>query len=80
MLQNVLHVKSVKAGAVAMSSGNVPKCRCAGMNSQGVLLLLTPELSVCLSAVQKRKYKMYRAIILSAVLYGCETRSLMLRV
>jgi hypothetical protein len=44
------------------------------------LLLLGPELSVFSSAIEKNiKIRIYKAIILPVVLYGCETWSLTLR-
>jgi len=43
------------------------------------LLLFGAESSVIQVAVQKLKIKIYRTIILPAVLYGCETWSLILR-
>ena len=43
------------------------------------MLLFGAESSVIQVAVQKLKIKIYRTIILPAVLYGCETWSLILR-
>jgi hypothetical protein len=42
------------------------------------LLPFGPELSVFSSAVEKCKIRIYKAIILPLVLYGCETWSLSL--
>jgi hypothetical protein len=43
------------------------------------LLPFGPEPSVFLSAVEKLKLQIHKTIILSVVLYGCETWSLTLR-
>jgi hypothetical protein len=43
------------------------------------LLLFGPEPSVFSSAIIKRNIRIYKAIILPVVLYGCETWSLTLR-
>ena len=53
--------------------------RLRGNGFRELLLPFNPESCVCVSGIRAINFKIYRAIILAFVLYGCRTWSAILR-